>query len=341
MKVPIHLKKKFEKYTRSIFSNTSWERIKNSVRPALLQCGLMPDIVRDDYSYYLKTTKSFVDYLEKNKDKLDILKSGLDDESQNEIDHFVNKVHYISTHEILERNKIFTKKEILEQIESLATINKKEKLYKKFEGFEYYPSETFYGLNGIKWLPDNVTDEIKHGTVLDVGACFGDSAIAFYYNLDSKNIISFEPESHNFERLSKNLAMMNEPGIVPVELGISNQNGTLKISNDTYMSTIADVGESINVVTIDDYIKKNNINKVSLIKMDIEGEEMKALLGAQDIIKRDMPVLSIAIYHNPQDFFEIKPWIEHNFKGYTLKIKKSNPFDPLVEVTLLAYPKNV
>ena len=335
------IKKIIERIFKAIFPNSIWEKAKNYIRPILLRAGLMPNIKRDDYDWYTKTTKSFIAYLEKDKEKINILKKGLGTESQKEIDNFIDKLYYISKNEILERKKIFTQTEVNEQIESIKDINKKEHLYKKFKYFEYYPSETFYGLNGLKWLPENVLKTIPGGVSLDIGACYGDSAIAFYYNLGAKNIYAFEPQADNFKKLSENLSLMNEAGIIPVELGISDRNATLKISSDSYTSVIGDQGESIKVVTVDSFVKEHNIQKISMIKMDIEGEEMKALLGSVETIKRDMPVLSIAIYHKPEDFFEIKPWIEKNFSDYKILIKKSNPFYPLVEVTLLAYPKNI
>ncbi len=336
----IQFKKFIEKSFKSFFPNSTWEKIKNDIRPLLLRLGLMPNIIKNDCEWYVKKPKEFIDYIEKNKENIDTLKKGLDQDSVDEINDFIKKIYYISTHEVLKRKEIFTKTEIQEQIESIKDIKQKEHLYKKFDNFEYYPSETFYGLNGVRWLPKSIIETIKYGSVLDIGACYGDSAIAFYYNTGAKNIFAFEPESHNFQKLTKNLSLMNESGIIPIELGISDKNATLKISSDTYMSAISDTGETINVVTIDSFVKEHNVKKVSLIKMDIEGEEMKALLGAMETIRRDMPVLSIAIYHNPKDFFEIKPWIEQNFAGYKIMVKKSNPFDPLVEVTLLAYTEN-
>lgn len=335
------IKKIIEKIFKAIFPASIWEKTKNCIRPILLKYNLMPNIKRDDYDWYIKTTKSFIAYLEKNKEKINILKKGLDTESQKEIDNFINKLYYISKHEILDRKKIFTQIEINEQIESIKDIDKNKHLFKKFKYFEYYPSETFYGLNGLKWLPGNVLKTIPNGVSLDIGACYGDSSIAFYYNLGAKNIFAFEPQKTNFKKLSENLSLINEVGIVPIELGILDKDATLKISDDSYTSVIGNQGESINVVTIDNFVKKHAVKKVSMIKMDIEGEEMKALLGAVETIKRDSPVLSIAIYHKPEDFFEIKPWIENNFSNYKLIVKKSNPFDPLVEVTLLAYPKNI
>lgn len=71
--------------------------------------------------------------------------------------------------------------------------------------------------------------------------------------------------------------------------------------------------------------------------MDIEGEEMKALLGSDQIIRRDKPVLAISIYHKPEDFFNIKPWLQSICPDYKFIIKKAHPFSFDRETMLLAY----
>lgn len=48
---------------------------------------------------------------------------------------------------------------------------------------------------------------------------------------------------------------------------------------------------------------------VSFIKMDIEGSELKALHGAERIIKRYAPKMAISLYHKPNDVVEIPEFI--------------------------------
>lgn len=127
----------------------------------------------------------------------------------------------------------------------------------------------------------------------------------------------------------------------PLKKGVSNQAKKTHISNKGSMSEINTnkEGEEIELTTIDDFVNSNKIKKVGLIKMDIEGEEANALLGAKATIERDLPILAISIYHKPEDFFEIKPWLETNFPNYNFIIRKANPFSLNCELMLLAYAK--
>ena len=45
--------------------------------------------------------------------------------------------------------------------------------------------------------------------------------------------------------------------------------------------------------------------EITFIKMDIEGSEVPALIGAKNIIQTYHPKLAISIYHRPEDVYEI------------------------------------
>lgn len=59
-------------------------------------------------------------------------------------------------------------------------------------------------------------------------------------------------------------------------------------------------------ISLDEIVKDE---KVSYIKMDIEGSELNALKGAKNVIKRDRPRLAICIYHKPEDILELPLYI--------------------------------
>ncbi len=54
--------------------------------------------------------------------------------------------------------------------------------------------------------------------------------------------------------------------------------------------------------------------KIDFIKMDIEGEELKALEGCTEIIEKNSPGMAICTYHNKNDYEDIKLWLEQ--RGY-------------------------
>ena len=74
---------------------------------------------------------------------------------------------------------------------------------------------------------------------------------------------------------------------------------------------------SVEVVSLDSYIK----DKVTFLKLDIEGAEMEALKGARYIIKTQKPKLAICVYHKKEDITEIPMYIKHLVPEYKLYLR--------------------
>jgi hypothetical protein len=72
---------------------------------------------------------------------------------------------------------------------------------------------------------------------------------------------------------------------------------------------------------------------------------MDFVKGAQKTLSKFRPVLSVAIYHNPIEFFEVKPALEQLLTNYTFLIRKLSSqvkFNQIhSEVVLLGYPKEL
>ena len=75
----------------------------------------------------------------------------------------------------------------------------------------------------------------------------------------------------------------------------------------------------INTITIDEFAKTHL--KPTFIKMDIEGAELNALIGANNVIVNHKPKLAICIYHRPSDLSEIAKYIKQLNSHYRFYIR--------------------
>ena len=127
-------------------------------------------------------------------------------------------------------------------------------------------------------------------------------------------IFAFEPSKDNFEYLLKTAEL--NPNIFPIQKGLSNETTTKKIfmytenqvvctENYTFMEkNDADnykISDSIETITLDDFVKEQKLERVDFIKSDIEGFERYMLQGAQETLKNFAPKLALCTYHLPDD----------------------------------------
>ena len=68
----------------------------------------------------------------------------------------------------------------------------------------------------------------------------------------------------------------------------------------------------ITSVPLDEVLKE----PATFIKMDIEGAEYNALLGAEQMIRQHHPRLAICVYHSLEDYIRIPLLIRSFYHGY-------------------------
>lgn len=170
---------------------------------------------------------------------------------------------------------------------------------------------------------------IKAGDyVLDAGGCWGDTALYFANKVGNLGkVYSFEFVVKNLSIFKRNLNLNPKLHkiIEIIELPIwKSSNNYLNIIENGPNSKISlkpmkNTSIKIKTITIDDYIRFNNIKKIDFIKMDIEGAELNALIGAKQVLNKYKPKLAISIYHNFEHFFKIPNFIKSlnlNYKFY-------------------------
>ncbi|USN53978.1 MAG: FkbM family methyltransferase [Candidatus Nomurabacteria bacterium] len=160
--------------------------------------------------------------------------------------------------------------------------------------------------------------------VIDAGACWGETAMYFAERVkENGKVYSFEFLPENLEVMRKNLSLNPEYAkqITMVEKPVwSKSNEPITCNNlgpgNKVITGVDEASTTYHTISIDDFAEQNTLENVNFIKMDIEGSELEALKGAENVIKKFRPVLSICVYHKPSDCKHIPAYIESLNLGY-------------------------
>lgn len=142
----------------------------------------------------------------------------------------------------------------------------------------------------------------ENGWVIDAGAHEGFFCY-FAFLKGAAKIIAIEPIYDLRDALYKTFEREKRENRFFVEtVGVGKEPGVMNLNYDPEHLCEASLDHSsgsnaVEIVTIDEIIARNNLSHEGFIKMDIEGAEMDALMGAQNTLKTFKPRLAIAVYH--------------------------------------------
>lgn len=198
-----------------------------------------------------------------------------------------------------------------EYIIVIGSINFTEQIYEQclWYGFKreniFYPPRRFL----LAFAEGQYFDFFEAGSnevFVDCGAWNGATSVEFtrWAGENYEKIYLFEAIPENKALIQNNL---REAGVSDYELimkGAWSMKTNLTFSNTLMPNAKFDEGGNYHVpVTSIDQILEGQ--KATFIKMDIEGSEYQAILGAQKTIKACQPRLAISVYHKKMDFFEL------------------------------------
>jgi FkbM family methyltransferase len=153
-------------------------------------------------------------------------------------------------------------------------------------------------------------------TFVDAGGFDGDTSEGFAKRYpDYRKIILFEPSPKNMAAAKQRLSGYRDIDYRPV--GLSDASGTLGFNQDAgSASAVARSAQTtVQVDTLDAAVEE----RVSFIKMDLEGWEMKALQGSTRHLMEHRPKLAIAVYHDSPDFRLVHQFVGefgHDYRCY-------------------------
>ncbi len=190
----------------------------------------------------------------------------------------------------------------------------------------------------------------KLNLVLDIGAHKGESIDIFLSNFEVGNIISFEASPINFDILKKKEAGLKKKfsssniKIENIGLGSINEIKNLKQFDESSSSTLSKINKDskyfkkkfnlinlfkkkdnyfeeiqININTLDNYLDKNFIQSIDLMKIDTEGFEFEILNGA----KKNLNKFKLILFEHHYDDMILK---NYNFSDIHGLLVQNNFF---------------
>jgi FkbM family methyltransferase len=146
---------------------------------------------------------------------------------------------------------------------------------------------------------------VKSGwTVIDVGANIGYYSLLIGRWVGPKGLVhAFEPQPAIFKQLCRHLILNKTNWIKPHQQALGDtieQRFMTSIPEWNYgmqrIATEKDIGvNQVEITTLDEFVKYEQLNRIDLIKVDIEGYEFKFLKGAEHSLNKFKPLLFIEL----------------------------------------------
>ncbi len=199
--------------------------------------------------------------------------------------------------------------------------------------FVRYDAGIEFGIVEDYWESIKPSTKFNKAIVIDGGAYAGNSILPICSAINQfvHKYYAFEPGITAYEML--NSLPKSSSGkyelLIPINKGLSDSEETILFNDCNMESSIiwdqnncnAHVNESckiceINTTTIDALDLEPGYD--IYIKLDIEGSEMRALKGAEKLIRERKPNLAICLYHKPNDIVEIPIYLKSLVPEYKI-----------------------
>jgi len=148
----------------------------------------------------------------------------------------------------------------------------------------------------------------KSPLIFDGGAHRGDSVLGFSKYVPAASFYCFEPDPVLVAEMKQIFAGRGNVHIVSAALGDMPSTAQFNINasrpTNSLLPTVPDVTPkfrdlyetleqvSVDVITVDDYCVEHGIDKVDILKLDLQGYDYKALLGARKTLRKVDVVLT-------------------------------------------------
>lgn len=195
---------------------------------------------------------------------------------------------------------------------------------------------TDFNLDGVV-IEKDTTDQVKllfHeavNVIFDIGANLGQTTLKYRKIFPETIIYAFEPFAEVYKDYQKTFSWDRK--IKPYNFAISDKNGKGKffLNKSHYTNSLLEPEIELNhsfhkverseditveTITLDTFVKKENISQINILKVDVQGGEMKVLEGAKRLIEEQkidlmfVEVEFISLYRGQPLFYDICRYLE-------------------------------
>ncbi|MFI3249361.1 MAG: FkbM family methyltransferase [Eubacteriales bacterium] len=190
--------------------------------------------------------------------------------------------------------------------------------------------------DAMQYFEDFVPVE-ENEIFVDAGVRDGGTSLQFANWCDNhyEKIYLFEADRTVKNVIEKNITCLHNTELYMKGLWNTEATLSFQLVEKTGGSHIAENGtETMEAVALDDVLQGQ---RITFLKMDIEGSELKALEGAQESIKKHKPKLAISLYHKPEDILTLPLYIKQLVPEYKIILRHYS--NVMTETVLYAFLK--
>ncbi len=201
-----------------------------------------------------------------------------------------------------------------------------KRIKKKYPDINVLDKDIIYAHIGNQYF--DIFSPEKGEVIVDAGACDGRTEKQFFEwgKENIETIYAFELDPGNKVKCLDLYKKNGYHNVVFINKGVGNENKTIHLAEGNENSPSSKVGKGsreVPICRIDDEIT----GKVTFIKMDIEGEELNALRGAERTIREYKPHLAICIYHKASDLYKIPGYLHEIVPEYKFVVRHYTSID--------------
>ncbi len=235
---------------------------------------------------------------------------------------------------VMDREYLTSNKEALENSYNLLADKESKRVFENMIRFQF-TGELPYLFDIESTREDalkNILKLTEQEDMLDLGAYRGDTVeeiIRLFGGVSSATC--FEPDPKTFQKLLE--YSKKKENVTPLPFAAWCEEREFNFSGGGgRQSAIYENGKQlVKAVAVDRILKETQ--RVTYVKMDVEGAEKEALMGMKRLLKSQKPKLSIAAYHRTEDLCTLIPLIKSLNPEYKIHLRH-HPYIPCWDTNL-------